>query len=103
MILAIPFLVIISTTLMGILFWDGMAYSVLGMPASAHDIIFIALLVGSIDTKNNKDNFNKLIYWFFAGLFVVQSCLQVFDVRPAGQAGGYDLFSRWLLLLFFLH
>lgn len=90
--IAAPLLIIFLTSLCGIIFWQGMEFYVLGLPASLHDIFFLFILTTSINLKDRRKNYQLLVCTFVAGLFLVQSFMQAIDMRPPGGTGAYDLY-----------
>jgi hypothetical protein len=73
--------------------WGGLEVEILFLPASYHDILFMLILGLSIDPRERRIKYYHMVCWFMAGLFLVQSALQVFDIRPPGENGAYDLYT----------
>lgn len=89
----VPLSIVALTTFAGIFFWGGMDFYILGLPASFHDVIYLLILSLAINPKDRRQSYHVVVCWFVAGLFIVQSLLQIFDLRPPGDAGLYDLYT----------
>ena len=90
--LAIPLLIILITSILGITIWGGMDNYILFLPASFHDLIFLSILAASIDLGSRRKSYHCTVCWFVALLFVAQSFMQIVDFRPPGGLGSYDLY-----------
>lgn len=90
-----PILIIATTTILGMALWGGFDFNILFLPASFHDLIYLSILCASLRciTTDRRYRHFYLVCWFIAGLFLVQSALQVFDIRPPGAEGEYSLYT----------
>ena len=95
--MSIPLTIICLTSFAGIFLWSGMDYSILALPASYHDVIYILILALAINPQNGKQPYHLFACWYVAGLFIIQSLLQIFDLRPAGETGTYQLYADNIL------
>lgn len=107
----IPIPLIFLASLLGIFLWEGLEYNVLWVPTSLHDLIYVLILTLSIDIDERRRTYHSSASWMVALLFIVQASMQVFDVRPPGTGGSYQLladnianavfFSLFLFVLWF--
>lgn len=100
--LVVPLAIIYVTSIAGVMLWGGMDYLILFVPASLHDLMYLILLLLAIDFDDRRKSYLSLVAWFVALLFLVQSFMQVADVRPPGDSGKYDLYLDNMVNGFFI-